>query len=225
MGADLPLLFIEGLLAFISPCILPMLPVYLMYLAAETEHGKRASVANTVAFVCGFTLVFMAFGATATAIGTAMNAHRMLLQRVSGAVIILFGLHFLGVLRIGFLDVEKKLELGAKRGGLLGALVFGAAFSLGWTPCLGPFLGAALLLAGNTDTVATGVFYLFVFSMGLGVPYILSALFFTSIKGVFQWLRRHGKAVKTVSGIVLIVMGLMLLTDMFGYYAALFDSY
>ena len=127
--------------------MLPMLPVYLMYLAAETEQGKRASVVNIVGFVAGFTLLFMALGATATAIGAALDAHRLLLQRASGLVILIFGLHFLGVFRIGFLDVEKKLEVSVRRRGFIGALLFGAAFSLGWTPCLGPFLGSALMLA------------------------------------------------------------------------------
>ena len=178
MAGELPLLFLEGLLAFVSPCMLPMLPVYLMYLAAETEQGKRASVVNTVGFVAGFTLLFMALGATATAIGAALDAHRLLL--------------------------------------------FGAAFSLGWTPCLGPFLGSALMLAGARETVAEGVFYLFVFSMGLGLPYILAALFFTRIKGIFQWLRRHGQAIKKVSGAILAAAGIAILTDTFAYWSALF---
>ena len=225
MTAELPLLFLEGLLAFVSPCMLPMLPVYLMYLAAETEQGKRASVVNTVCFVAGFTLVFMALGATATALGSLMQAHRVFLQRASGIVITLFGLHFMGVFKIGFLDFEKKFELRSGRGGLLGALLFGAAFSLGWTPCLGPFLGSALMMAGNGKTVTQGVFYLFVFSMGLGLPYIAAALFFTNIKGVFQWLRKRGATIKLVSGVLLAVMGLLLATDTFGYWAALFDNF
>ena len=208
MAGELPLLFLEGLLAFVSPCMLPMLPVYLMYLAAETEQGRRASVVNTIGFVAGFTLLFMALGATATAIGAALDAHRLLLQ--------------LGVFRIGFLDVEKKLEVSVRRRGFIGALLFGAAFSLGWTPCLGPFLGSALMLAGTRETVAEGVFYLFVFSMGLGVPYILAALFFTRIKGIFQWLRRHGQAIKKVSGAILAAAGIAILTDTFAYWSALF---
>lgn len=222
MGADLPLLFLEGILAFISPCMLPMLPVYLMYLAAETENGRRASVINTIGFVCGFTLVFMALGASATALGSMLNEHRVLLQRASGVVIMLFGLHFLGVFKIGFLDIEKKFELKTKKAGFPGAILFGAAFSLGWTPCLGPFLGSALVLAGNGKTVMQGVFYLFVFSMGLGIPYILAALFFTNIKGVFQWLKKHGQRIKVISGAILVLAGLLLAFDAFGYWAGLF---
>lgn len=222
MQAELPLLFLEGFLAFISPCMLPMLPVYLMYLAAETEKGRKASIINTIGFVCGFTLVFMALGATATAIGSLLNEHRMMLQRLSGFVIFLFGMHFLGIFKIGFLDVEKKLNMNIKRGGLLGAVLFGGAFSLGWSPCLGPFLGSALMLAGSGKTVMQGVLYLFVFSMGIGVPYILAAVFFTKIRWIFQWLKRYGKQVKAVSGIVLIIAGLMMMLDVFYYWTGIF---
>ena len=223
MWTDLPLLFLEGLLAFVSPCMLPMLPVYLMYLAAETEHGKKASIVNTIGFVCGFTIIFMALGATATAIGTLMQEHIILLQRVSGVVILIFGLHFLGIFKIGFLDVEKKIDLNLqKHGGFIGALIFGAVFSLGWSPCLGPFLGSALMLASSSQTVLKGVFYLFVFSMGLGLPYILAAVFFTNIKGLFQWLKKHGRQIKIVSGLVLVFAGLAMVFDLFGYWAGLF---
>ncbi|MEG1642303.1 MAG: cytochrome c biogenesis CcdA family protein [Synergistaceae bacterium] len=217
-----PFLFLEGILAFISPCMLPMLPVYLMYLAAETEHGKRASVVNTVGFVCGFTLVFMALGASATFIGSLLNENRLLMQRVSGVVITIFGLHFLGVFKIGFLDVEKKLELNVQKGGFLGAILFGAAFSLGWTPCLGPFLGSALVMAGNSTTMLQGIFMLFVFSMGLGIPYILAALFFTRIKGIFTFLKSNAKKIKFISGAILVIAGLLMAFDVFGYYAGLF---
>ena len=223
MTGELPLLFLEGFLAFISPCMLPMLPVYLMYLAAETENGKRASVVNTLGFVAGFTAVFMAMGATATSIGAMLNDHRALMQQVSGVVIIVFGLHFLGVFNIGFLDIEKKLNVETSRRGFVGSLFFGGAFSLGWTPCLGPFLGSALVLAGSGKTVAEGMFYLFVFSMGLGIPYILAALFFTRIKGIFQWLKKNGKVIKKVSGVILIAAGAAIATNTFGYWASLFD--
>ncbi|MDO5115533.1 MAG: cytochrome c biogenesis CcdA family protein [Synergistaceae bacterium] len=222
MAAELPLLFLEGFLAFISPCMLPMLPVYLMYLAAETEQGKRASVVNTAGFVAGFTLLFMALGATATSIGALLNEHRLLLQRVSGLVIVIFGLHFLGLFRLGFLDVEKKLDVNVRQRGFVGAMLFGGAFSLGWTPCLGPFLGSALMLAGNRRTVGEGIFYLFVFSMGLGIPYLLAALFFTRIKGIFQWLRRNGKIIKQISGAILVIAGAAIATDYFAYWASLF---
>lgn len=222
MLLDMPLLFLEGLLAFVSPCMLPMLPVYLMYLAAETENGKRASVLNTVGFVLGFTLIFVALGATATALGSLLSEHRMLLKRVSGVIIVLFGLHFMGIFNIKFLDIEKKINVSVDKRGFLGAVLFGAAFSVGWTPCLGPFLGSALMMAGDGRTMAQGMFSLFVFSMGLGIPYILAAMFFTGIKGVFLWLRKHGRTIKMVSGVILVLAGLLMTFDMFGYYEGLF---
>ena len=152
-----------------------------------------------------------------------MQEHIILLQRVSGVVILIFGLHFLGIFKIGFLDVEKKIDLNLqKRGGFIGALIFGAVFSLGWSPCLGPFLGSALMLASSGQTVLKGVFYLFVFSMGLGLPYILAAVFFTNIKGLFQWLKKHGRQIKIVSGLVLVFAGLAMVFDLFGYWAGLF---
>ena len=222
MARELPLLFLEGFLAFISPCMLPMLPVYLMYLAAETENGRRASVVNTIGFVAGFSVVFMAMGATATFIGAFLSGHPVMLRRASGAVIALFGLHFLGIVKMPFLDAGKKPDNGAKRGGVTGALLFGGAFSLGWTPCLGPFLASALLLAGNGKTLWQGVFCLFVFSMGLGIPYIIAALLFTRIKGIFRWLRRNGAAIKKISGALLVAAGIAIATDYFAYWAALF---
>ncbi|MDY2984340.1 MAG: cytochrome c biogenesis CcdA family protein, partial [Synergistes jonesii] len=154
--------------------------------------------------------------------GSTLAEHPVLLRRVSGAVITLFGLHFLGLLKIGFLDVEKKLGKGTRYGGFTGALLFGGAFSLGWTPCLGPFLASALLLAGNGKTLWQGVFCLFVFSMGLGIPYIIAALLFTRIKGVFQWLRRNGAAIRKISGAVLVAAGIAIAADYFAYWAALF---
>ena len=223
MTGELPLLFLEGFLAFISPCMLPMLPVYLMYLAAETENGKRASVVNTFGFVAGFTLIFMAMGATATSLGAILNDHRLLLQRVSGVVIMIFGLHFLGVFNIGFLDVEKKLDVKVKQSGFVGALLFGAAFSLGWTPCLGPFLGSALMLASQQGHVVEGMLMLLVYSLGLGIPFLLSAVLIGYLKSTFDWIKRHYNIINKVSGSLLVLIGLLMATGMFGRLLGLFS--
>lgn len=218
----LPLLFFEGFLAFASPCMLPMLPIYIMYLAAESENGKRAGVINTLGFVCGFTMIFVLLGASATTLGSLLNAHRFFLQRASGVVITLFGLHFLNIFNIGFLNAEHKIHINSDRRGFLGAILFGAAFSLGWTPCIGPFLGSALVMAGNSETIAEGMMMLFVFSMGLGIPYILAALFLTKLDGVFKWFERNARLIKVVSGVILIISGLLMTFDIFGYYEGLF---
>jgi cytochrome c-type biogenesis protein len=218
----LPLLFLEGLLAFLSPCMLPMLPIYIAYLAGGSKEGSRAAIVNTAGFVLGFTVIFTLMGATATALGSLLNAHRLLLTRVSGAVIIIFGLHFLGVLKMDFLGVQKKLRVNVTQTGFLGALLFGAVFSLGWTPCLGPFLGSALLMAGSGKTVVHGMFYLFVFSMGIGVPYMLAAVAFGTLEGLFGWFEAHGNQIRIVSGALLVLMGFLLAFDLFGYWASLF---
>ena len=214
-------LFLEGLLAFISPCMLPMLPIYLMYLAAETKHGRKASVVNTVGFVLGFTLIFMLLGASAAAIGALLNEHRLFLQRLIGIVIALFGLHFLGVFRIGFLDVEKKLnvEINAR---LPGFNFIWLCILLRLDSMSRPFLGSALMMAGGTgSSVIQGVFYLFVFSWTWHPLHIGSSIL-TNIKGVFQWLKKNARKIEIVSGVVLIIAGLMMALDLFVFLVEIF---
>lgn len=219
------MLFLEGILAFISPCILPMLPVYIMYLAGESktkQEEKKQVIFHTLAFIAGFTIVFVVLGATATMIGSVLNRYRLLLQRISGIIMILFGLNFMELLKIPFLNQTKRLEMKTDKKGILESLVFGIVFSFGWTPCLGTFLGSALLMAGNSQTVYEGMTMLFVFSMGLGVPFFLTAIIFDSLKSTFQTIKRHYKIITTISGLVLIVIGFLMTTNLFGFYAALF---
>jgi len=173
------LIFVEGLLAFLSPCILPMIPIYLLYLGGEEAAGERAGVRlflNTLGFIAGFTVVFVALGATASALGRLIAGNRLLLQRLGGLVIILIGLNYLGVIRIGLLNRGRTLRADTSNLRFWSSLLFGAAFSLGWTPCLGAFLGTALILASNLNTLFQGMALLFTFSLGLGVPFLLTAL-------------------------------------------------
>ena len=168
------LIFAEGVLAFLSPCILPMIPIYLLYLGGlEGGEGKSQSrlLINTLGFVAGFSLVFVALGATASALGSLIASNRVLLQRIGGLIVILFGLNFLGVLKIGFLNRSRTVGANTKNLKFLSSLLFGAAFSLGWTPCLGAFLGTALILASNMDTLYQGMALLLTFSLGLGIPF------------------------------------------------------
>ncbi len=214
------LTFTEGILTFISPCILPMLPIYFIYLAGASEDGsgaapqdRRRMIINSAGFVIGFTIVFVALGATVTSIGHFLVSNRPLLQKLSGAVMVLFGLHFAGILRLGFLDAEKRIGYTFTRLRFLSSIVFGIVFGFGWTPCLGAFLGSALLLAGSSETILRGVLLLFIYSLGLGLPFLLTAVLFDRAKGAIRRLQKHGRAIRLASGILLIAAGILVYTD------------
>lgn len=219
------LIFAEGFLAFLSPCILPMIPIYLLYLGGH-EGGEGKSTArlliNALGFVIGFSLVFAALGATASALGSLIADNRLLLQRVGGIVVILFGLNFLGVLKIGFLNRSRTLGASTKDLRFMSSLLFGAAFSLGWTPCLGAFLGTALILASSMETLYQGMALLLTFSLGLGIPFLLTALLWSRLQNTFGFIKRNLQIVQSISGILLVIVGLLMLFDQFGFYANLF---
>lgn len=218
------LLFLEGIAAFISPCILPMLPVYLIYLAGDDgNRGVKTRILHSIGFVLGFTCVFVLLGMSATAIGRGLIRYQSVLRRVAGVILIVFGLHYMGVFRIGFLNREKRVKYQTKESNFLSSVIFGAVFSFGWTPCMGPLLGMAMFLAGNQNTLLQGALMLFVFSMGLGIPFLLTAFFYEKLTGVLGWLKRHHALIQRISGIIFIVVGLAFLFDVFSYYAALFN--
>jgi len=218
------LVFVEGFLAFISPCILPLLPVYIFYLAGKKgEDNRRTLIFNTLGFILGFTIVFVAMGATASGIGSLLVSNKLLVQRISGIIIILFGLHYMGILKLGFLNKDKRLSTNIENLNVLSSVLFGMAFSLGWTPCIGPLLGAALTLAANQDTIWHGMLLLLIFSAGLGIPFFLSALLMERLKTAFDFIKKHFKTITFVSGLLLIIVGVAFLFDVFGYWAALFN--
>ena len=218
------LVFTEGFLAFISPCILPLLPVYIVYLAGtKGEENKKTLILNTLCFILGFTIIFVAMGATASGIGYLLASHKLLVQRISGIIIIVFGLHYMGILKIGLLNRDKRFSMNTENLTALSSILFGMAFSLGWTPCIGPLLGAALTLAANKDTIWHGMLLLSVFSAGLGIPFFLSALIMERLKSMFDFVKRHFRAITLISGVLLIVVGAAFLFDVFGYWAALFN--
>ena len=235
------LVFLEGFLAFISPCILPLLPVYVLYLSGEvadkplsgtkTEPSSNSDrkakrnhlIVHTLFFILCFTIVFLLLGATSTAIGQLLAVHRQLLERISGAVIIVLGIHMTGWIHIPFLDSEHRLDFAKKSGGVFSALLMGVAFSLGWTPCLWPFLGSALALSSQSKTLLQGMALLFVFSMGLAIPFLLTSLLFQQLASVFTWFRKHGSIIRVISGLILVALGLLLLFGLFGYYARIYS--
>ncbi len=214
------LTFLEGILTFISPCILPMLPIYFVYLAGESqkhESNKNNLIFNSIGFVIGFTLVFITLGATVTALGHFLVNHKTILEKISGLIIIMFGLNFTGILNIQILQVEKRFDLGLNRLRFLSSIIFGMVFGLGWTPCLGAFLGSALLLASNSRTILQGILLLFLYSIGLGIPFIITSIVFERAKETFKRIQKYSKIISIISSIILIAAGIAVFTGSLKY--------
>lgn len=205
--------FLEGIVTFVSPCILPMIPLYLGYLAGGiTPEGRSGKlVGNSLAFVLGFSIIFVAMGVAASVAGQFLRDHLTLLNRIGGVLIILLGLNYIGVFSLPFLNTEHRLKMKSMQGmGPVRSLLFGMVFSLGWTPCVGPFLGSALMMAANAAQVSTGILTLICYALGLGVPFILVALLVGQLEGAFAAIKKHYRIIVLVAGILLIVMGIAL---------------
>ena len=210
----LPIAFAAGLVSFLSPCVLPLVPGYLSFMSGYGPEQRRSleTAAVAAAFVVGFTLVFVALGASATLLGSVLRSNRELLMRLSGAVIIVLGLVFLGVIKIPWLYRERRFHPTPKAG-LYGSVVLGAAFAFGWSPCIGVTMGAALTLAASRNTMAEGALLLAVYSLGLGVPFILAGLGVARLAGAVSWLRAHTRALNFAGGALLVIVGLLFVTD------------
>ena len=215
---------LAGLLSFLSPCVLPLVPPYLCFLGGTTfdqltgedetpSHVYTTVVMSSVAFVLGFTTVFVILGATATAAGQLVAANLPLLAKIAGVVIIIAGLHFLGVIHLPILHREARYHADSRPAGLVGAYVIGLAFAFGWTPCIGPVLGAILAVAAGEDSVRQGVSLLFVYSLGLGIPFIIAAIAIRPFLNTMQRFRRHLATVEKVLGGFLVLTGILFLTD------------
>lgn len=218
----LPLAFLAGLLSFLSPCVLPLIPSYVSFITGLSldDVGSRRWVAlsHAVMFVLGFTVIFVLLGASATAVGTLLNYHRIWLERVGGVLIVVFGLYLLGVLRWGALARERRVHLQDKPLGYLGSALVGLAFGAGWSPCIGPILGAVLTYTSATATLGQGIVLLLVYSLGLGVPFLLAALAIDRFLAWFQRYRRLIPVVTRVAGAMLVLVGILLAS---GYYTAM----
>ncbi|MEF9972575.1 MAG: cytochrome c biogenesis protein CcdA [Clostridia bacterium] len=212
--------FLEGIVTFISPCLLPMLPIYLSYFAGG-EGGRRRTLRNAIGFVLGFTLVFVTLGAFAGTLGMALKRHQTIVNLVTGGIVLVFGLNYLGVFKIGFLNASKKGAMNVEKLGFWSSMLFGVVFSIGWTPCVGAFLGSALMLASQQGSVLKGILMLVVYSLGLGIPFVLSAVLIDKLKGAFDFIKRHYVVINRVSGVLLIVVGLMMMTGAMGYFLSL----
>jgi cytochrome c-type biogenesis protein len=212
-----------GLLSFLSPCILPLIPAYLSFISGvslgemrkeRSDAGSTAKVlGNALLFVFGFTFVFVSLGASATLFGKFLLQELGILRKVAGCLVIVFGLHLMGLFRIGFLDREKRYHQRTKSLGLFGSFLVGLAFALGWTPCIGPILATILFLASTKETVGQGVLLLAVYSAGLGVPFLLAAVALDRFFQVSSAFKRHFRAIEVTSGLLLIGIGILMLTD------------
>jgi cytochrome c-type biogenesis protein len=231
MEADvvsLPLALAAGILSFLSPCVLPLVPAYLGYIGGSSAtSGSRPEqsrlILSALLFVLGLATVFTLLGATASLVGQVLLEYRPIVAKVAGALIIFFGLYLSGLLSPSFLMGERRVDFVAVRGkGHLGAFLMGAAFGAGWTPCIGAILGSILLLASQSQTVTQGMSLLFVYALGLGLPFIALALAFDSSRGVMTWLKRRMLWVRIVSGAVLVLMGVLVFTERMTMIAAWF---
>jgi len=202
-------LFVGGLATFVSPCLLPMLPVYVSFFAAGEANKKRALV-NALGFVLGFTLVFVALGALAGTAGRLLRQYSLWVNIVTGLIVIVLGLNFLGLLRIGFLNRVGHKSANTKDLRFSSSLLFGLTFSIGWTPCVGAFLGTALAVVSQEGGLLEGIVMLLVYCAGLGLPFVICAVLLDLLKGTLGFLRRHMRAINIVSGALLVVVGILM---------------
>lgn len=216
---DYLIAFLEGIITFISPCLLPMLPIYISYFAGQNNTGnKKTTVANAIGFVLGFTLVFVLLGAFAGTIGNALKDYSMVVNLVSGVIVILFGLNFMEIIHIPWLNTAHQLKIKTVDLGFFSSMLFGIIFSIGWTPCVGAFLGAALMLAASSGESLKGIFMLLSFSLGLGIPFIASALLIDQLKSTFVFIKKNYRIIHLISGTLLIIVGLLIATGFMGYF-------
>lgn len=220
MAVELLGAFVAGLLSFLSPCVLPLVPSYLSYLtgmtaASEIQARRHLALVHALFFVLGFTVIFVALGATATVLGRVLNYYQHWLERLGGALIVGFGLVLLGVVRVGLLTREARVQLQDKPVGYLGSSLAGMAFGAGWTPCIGPMLGSILLYTSSQADLGRGVALLLVYSAGLAVPFLVAAGALERFLGWFQRFRKHIGTAERVAGVLLVVVGLMMMFGMF----------
>lgn len=207
--------FLEGIITFISPCLLPMLPIYVSYFTGGGEKSTRRTLINVLGFVIGFTGVFMALGALAGTLGGLLKQYQTAVNIVSGLVVIFFGLYYLGLIKINLFR-GTKLSVDTHDLGFFSAILFGIVFSVGWTPCVGTFLGSALMLASREGETLRGMLMLLVYSVGLGIPFVISAILIDRIKSAFDLIKRHYKIINLICGSLLIIIGVLMATGLLG---------
>ena len=207
--------FLEGIITFISPCLLPMLPIYISYFAGGGERTTAKTLKGAVGFVIGFAIVFVMLGALAGTVGSFLREYQTTVNIISGLIVIIFGLNFLGVFKLNIFKGNQR-SVKTDNMGFFSAMLFGIIFSVGWTPCVGVFLGSALMLASQQGHIAEGMLMLLSYSLGLGIPFILSAVLIDYLKSAFNWIKRNYKIINLISGSLLVIIGIMMATGTLG---------
>jgi len=214
--------FTAGVFSFISPCVLPLIPSYLTYITGisfdelvenQSRSVRRRTLFHSLFFILGFTLVFVALGASATYVGNFFQENQALIRRIGGVIVILLGIHITGLVKLNLLEREKRFEFNDKPLGYLGSILVGIAFAAGWTPCIGPILASILLYASTSENVGGGIILLVAYSLGLGLPFLISALAFNTFLAYFSRFNRYLRMVSIVSGVFLVIVGLLLIFD------------
>ena len=208
--------FLEGIITFISPCLLPMLPIYISYFAGGGERSTGKTLKGALGFVTGFTVVFVVMGALAGTVGSFLREYQTAVNILSGLIVIFFGLNFLGVFKLNLFRGSSR-SVKTDNMGFFSAMVFGVIFSIGWTPCVGAFLGSALMLASQQGHVVEGMLMLLVYSLGLGIPFVLSAALIDYLKNAFNWIKKNYQIINLVSGGFLVFVGILMATGTMGW--------
>ena len=208
--------FLEGVITFISPCILPMIPIYISYFASGGED-KKNTLKNALGFVLGFSTVFVCLGAFAGTIGSFLKRYATGVNIATGIIVIIFGLNFIGIINIPFLNISRKANMEVRANNFFSSILFGVVFSIGWTPCVGAFLGSALMMASQQGTMLSGILMLVSYSVGLGIPFVISAMLIDKLKGTFDFIKKNYKLINIISGGFLILVGILMMTGTMGY--------
>lgn len=203
--------FLEGLASFISPCVLPMLPIYISYFTGQEYDKKYKALINSIGFVIGFSIVFVFLGLLASSVGSFVLRYQNIIKIIFGIVIIIFGLNMMETIKIAFLNKTIKPNIKKKHFNFINSMLFGMLFSIGWTPCVGAFLGSALMMASTEGEMLKGGILLLCYSIGLGIPFILSSILIEKLKKLFSWIKEHYKLINTISGLFLIIIGIIMI--------------
>lgn len=205
------LTFLEGIASFISPCILPMLPIYISYFVGKDNEKSSKAIINSIGFVLGFTFVFLALSIFASSVGNILNKYIQYIKVLFGIVIIILGLNYMEILKIKFLNKTKQVKTNMKDFNFIKAIIFGILFSASWTPCIGTFLSSALLLIAKEQNILEGILLIILYSIGLGIPFIISVVFIEKLKSLFNIIKNNYHKIKIISGVILILMGIYMI--------------